>query len=163
MTIHGSCLCGAIRFEIEKVAGPFEVCHCNRCRKVSGSVGLPTIGVLTSDYRMTSGKEYVSTYSAPILYQPPAYHSVFCSKCGSPVPPPEPEGEKLEIPAGLLDDDPGIRPDKHIFIEFIPPWDRITDNLPMYTIETLVLERSGKKLPAEFKLKSHFDVLERDI
>jgi hypothetical protein len=25
--IHGSCLCGAIRFEFIKPAGPFELCH----------------------------------------------------------------------------------------------------------------------------------------
>lgn len=158
--IRGSCLCGAVRFEIDRAAGPFEICHCNRCRKLSGSAGLPVIGVFSADFRITAGKELISSYSAPILYQPPAYHSTFCSKCGSPVPPPEPEGEKLEIPAGLLDDDPGIRPDKHIFVEFIPPWDQISDNLPQFRIRELVLERSGKDLPAGFKLRSHYDVSE---
>ena len=157
MTIHGSCLCGAIRFEIDRAVGPFEICHCNRCRKTSGAAGLPTIGVLASDYRMTAGKELISSYKAPILYKPPAYHSFFCSRCGSPVPPAEPENNKLEIPAGLLDDDPGIRPDKHIFIEFMPAWDRVTDELPQYKIGELVLERSGKELPDGFKLRSHYE------
>jgi hypothetical protein len=36
--IKGSCLCGGVRFELDRAAGPFEICHCNRCRKVSGSV-----------------------------------------------------------------------------------------------------------------------------
>lgn len=156
--IRGSCLCGAVRFEIDRAAGPFEICHCNRCRKMSGSAGLPAIGVLSADYRMTAGKEFISSYSAPILYQPPAYHSTFCSKCGSPVPPPEPEGERLEIPAGLLDDDPGIRPDKHIFVEFTPPWSKISDDLPQYGIRELVRERDGKELPDGFKLRSHYEV-----
>ena len=157
MAIHGSCLCGAIRFEIDKAAGPFEICHCNRCRKVSGAAGLPTIRVFATDYRMVTGMESATTYSAPILYEPPAYHSVFCSICGSPVPPPIPDGEMLEIPAGLLDDDPDIRPDKHIFIEFTPPWHTITDTLPQYTIDKLVFERRGEELPPDFQLRSHYE------
>ena len=38
--IRGSCLCGSVKFEIERAAGPFELCHCARCRKVSGSAYL---------------------------------------------------------------------------------------------------------------------------
>jgi len=155
--INGSCLCGGVRFEIDKAVGPFEICHCNRCRKASGSTGMPAVGVRTADYRMTAGHELVTTFAAPVLYEPPAYHTTFCSRCGSPVPAPEPEGEWFEIAAGLLDDDPGIRPDKHIFVEFVPAWDRITDDLPQYEIADLVRERSGKELPSDFVLRSHYD------
>jgi len=35
--IPGSCLCGGVRFAIAKAVGPFELCHCRRCRKSSGS------------------------------------------------------------------------------------------------------------------------------
>ena len=45
MTIRGSCLCGVFEFEISRAAGPFEICHCTRCRKRSGAAGLPMIGV----------------------------------------------------------------------------------------------------------------------
>lgn len=142
----------------DRAVGPFEICHCNRCRKVSGSTGMPAIGVLSSEYRMTSGKELISSFTAPILYEPPAYHSLFCSNCGSPVPPSDPDGDRLEIPAGLLNEDPGIVPDKHIFVEFIPPRDRITDALPKYNIRELIRERRGRELPDDFKLRSHYDV-----
>lgn len=43
--IRGSCLCGGVTFEVTKVEGPFEVCHCNRCRKLSGAAAMPSIGV----------------------------------------------------------------------------------------------------------------------
>lgn len=162
MTIQGSCLCGGVRFEVDRFVGPFEICHCNRCRKVSGSMGMPAIGVLAKDYRMTAGKELVASYSAPILYEPPAYTTLFCSNCGSPVPSPEPEGDFLEIPAGLLDSDPIVRPDKHIFVEFIPEWDHITDGLAQYTRADLVRERTGHELPEGFVLRSHYDVLSND-
>lgn len=143
MAIRGSCLCGGVRFEIDEAAGPFEVCHCNRCRKVSGSIGLPAIGVLTRHYRVLTGESLIHSFEAPILHEPPAYRTCFCSVCGSPVPDPAPAGDWFEIPAGLFDDDPGIRPDKHIFVELLPAWDRITDGLRQLTLPELLRERAG--------------------
>jgi hypothetical protein len=143
--IRGSCLCGLVRFEIDKAAGPFEICHCNRCRKVSGSHGLAAVGVNTSDYHFLAGVEHVQTYTAPILRDPPAYQSYFCSKCGSPVPSPSPEGSWMEIPAGIFDDDIGMAPDKHILVEYMPPWDSITDSLPCFERAQLESLRAGRE------------------
>ena len=55
MAIRGSCLCGGVRFEIDRACGPAEFCHCNRCRKLSGSASLLTIRVNTKDYRLLTG------------------------------------------------------------------------------------------------------------
>ena len=49
-TIAGSCLCGGVRFEIAKALGPFELCHCSRCRKASGSAFAAMLGVRSSDF-----------------------------------------------------------------------------------------------------------------
>lgn len=136
--IRGSCLCGGVRFEIERAVGPFELCHCNRCRKVSGSAFVAGVGVRTEDYRFLAGRELVSVYEAPILEAPPAYRVSFCRRCGSLVPEPEPQGAWFEIPAGLLEGDPGVHPDKHIFVEHRAPWFAITDSLPQLTKEELV-------------------------
>jgi hypothetical protein len=32
----GSCLCGAVRFEVENELKPPDACHCSQCRKQSG-------------------------------------------------------------------------------------------------------------------------------
>jgi hypothetical protein len=144
--ITGSCLCGGVQFEIEKTVGPFELCHCRRCRKASGSAFAAMIGVRTSDFRLLQGSELISTYDAPILREPPAYQNFFCRRCGSPVPNPNPEAEWFEIPAGLLDIDPILRPDRHIFVELKAPWYEIEDRLPRYDLESLAeLRRAGKK------------------
>lgn len=71
--IRGSCLCGSVVFQLAKVVGPFELCHCNRCRKVSGSNAMAALGVLSKDYKLLSGSAFISTYQAPLLYGPPAY------------------------------------------------------------------------------------------
>lgn len=140
--ITGGCLCGGVRFEIERAVGPFELCHCSRCRKMSGSAFAAMLGVRTADYRLLQGADLIVRYDAPILHQPPAYRVSFCKRCGSPVPDPDPSSDPLsdwfEIPAGLLDDDPELRPDKHIFVELKTPWYEITDALPQLSKRMLV-------------------------
>lgn len=128
--IRGGCLCGGVRFEIARAAGPFELCHCNRCRKVSGSAFLATVGVRRKEFRLTRGRELIRAYEAALLESPPAYRVCFRSICGSCVPDPETDSESLEIPAGLLDDDPRLRPDKYIFVELKADWFQIADQLP---------------------------------
>jgi hypothetical protein len=48
----------------------------------------------------------------------------------------------FEIPAGALDDDPRIVPDKHIYVEFKAPWDHISDDLPQLTRRDIQARRS---------------------
>jgi hypothetical protein len=136
--IRGSCLCGGVQFEVDRAVGPFELCHCSRCRKASGSAFAAGLGVRVDDFRLLSGRELIRSYEAPVLEHPPAYRVAFCSRCGSPVPDPPAGATWLEIPAGVLDDDPGLRPDKHIFVEIKSAWFPISDSLPQMTKVQLV-------------------------
>ena len=36
MRHEGSCMCGAVRFEVEGELNPPDACHCTQCRKQSG-------------------------------------------------------------------------------------------------------------------------------
>ena len=67
--IHGGCLCGAVRFTVERFVGPFE------------------------------------------------------------------------LAAGLLDEDPLLRPDRHIFVDSRAEWDGIADALPQLTKDELIAMR----------------------
>jgi hypothetical protein len=128
--IRGSCLCGGVKFEITRAVGPFELCHCSRCRKASGSAFVAGIGVNREDFRLVQGGELIETFEAPVRESPPPYRAHFCRRCGSPVPNPFDDSPWLEVPAGLLDDDPEMRPGRHIFVDFKSPWFNIKDDLP---------------------------------
>ena len=128
--IRGSCLCGGVTFEIARCGGPFELCHCSRCRKVSGSAFMAGVAVRREDFRLLTGADLIREYEAPLRVEPPAYRVSFCARCGSPVPDPNSTSEFMELAAGLLDDDPGVRPQRHIFVECKARWDAITDGLP---------------------------------
>jgi hypothetical protein len=142
--IRGGCLCGGVRFEIDAAVGPFELCHCGRCRKVSGFAFMAGVYVRRAAFRLISGRELLRTYDAPILEAPPAYRVTFCSRCGSPLPDVEGDADVLEILAGLLDDDPGLRPDKHIFVECKADWFSITDGLPQLDKAALTRQRGAR-------------------
>jgi len=131
--ISGGCLCGAIRFEVSRFVGPFELCHCSRCRKASGSAFAAMIGVRAEDVSLLSGREEIRRYAAPVQKHPPGFRTAFCGRCGSPMPGFEAEDDRFEIPAGLLDDDPSLRPDRHIFVECGSAWYEIGDDLPQLT------------------------------
>ena len=141
--IRGSCLCGGVKFEIERAVGPFELCHCSCCRKVSGSAYLTWLGVRREHFSFLQGEDLIKTYERPVSESPPGYDTSFCSRCGSQVPNPSKTREPcFEIPAGVLDDDPLIRPDKHIYIEFRAPWDHIMDDLPQMTMKEIRASRN---------------------
>ncbi len=142
--IRGSCLCGGVQFEIVRAVGPFELCHCSRCRKASGSAFVAGLGVMRADFELLQGRELIQTYEAPLRENPPAYRTCFCSRCGSPVPLPFADSPRFEIPAGLFDDDPRLRPDKHIFVELKSPWFAITDNLPQLDKNALLALRQTR-------------------
>jgi hypothetical protein len=139
--IRGSCLCGGVSFEIARAVGPFELCHCTRCRKTSGSAFVAGLGVRTDDFRLLTGTELIHRYEAPLRHAPPAYRTSFCSHCGSPVPDPPSGSTWFEVPAGLLDQDPRVRLDRHIFVECKAPWYAISDDLPQLDQSALIALR----------------------
>ncbi|HEY5645239.1 MAG TPA: GFA family protein [Pseudomonadales bacterium] len=144
--IRGSCLCGRVRFEVRRLTGPFELCHCSRCRKVTGSAFAATVGAQAEDFRYLSGESDIGYCELPVRETPPAYALSFCRRCGSALPTP-PSSGFFEIPAGLLEDDPGIRPDKHIYVECGAPWWSARDALPRFTAVEIAAERrrSGRE------------------
>ena len=126
---HGSCLCGAVAFEL---TAPFTVvrnCHCVRCRKARAAAyatnGLSEINAL----QFTSGHEYVKEYRLPGAKY---FGQCFCSRCGSAMPRIDAGRNVALTPFGALDSDPGQRAEHHIFVGSKANWDVITDQLPQF-------------------------------
>ena len=129
--IGGSCLCGAVRFEVSDVT-PMQYCHARRCQKATGSAFAPEMLAPAESLRWLSGAEQVREYEAPLLERPPAYRRAFCDTCGSPLPAAIGNGQFVALNAGVLDDDPGSRPFRHAFVDQKACWHEIVDDLPSY-------------------------------
>jgi hypothetical protein len=125
--VKGSCLCGGVRYQIDGDIGPMAHCYCSMCRKQHGTSLATYVGVKASDFRWVKGQELVAGYQSS-----PGLQRGFCRTCGSNLPVPDSAEETLFIPAGTLDDDPGVRPAAHIFVASKAPWVEITDDLPQF-------------------------------
>jgi len=110
--IKGSCLCGQVRWTLKGPFESFHLCHCSRCRKGTGSAYAANIFTRPENITWLSGEELIKRFDLP---QAKRFSKCFCSHCGSTVPYVSRTGQYLLIPAGSLDEDPGIRPQDHIF------------------------------------------------
>jgi ADP-ribosyl-[dinitrogen reductase] hydrolase len=128
--IRGSCLCGAVAFEIDGRVTPIQLCHARRCQKFTGSAFSPELAARAERFRWLRGEDQLAQYEAPLLREPPPLRRSFCRACGSPMPAFQPETGFVILLAGVLDDDPGVRPFRHIFTSHAPAWDAVPDELP---------------------------------
>ena len=121
----GSCLCGAVRFEVTGKTTDSGMCHCSKCRKVSGVASNANLMVGRDGLVWISGEEAVTRFELPDGWGPWR-----CSVCGSPVPKLHPDGGAYWVPAGLLDSDPSVPIAGHIFVGSKAPWDEIAGDAP---------------------------------
>jgi hypothetical protein len=124
---RGSCLCGDIAYEIEQ--GPARVinCHCSRCRKARAAAHASNLFTDAGKFRWLRGRDNIQSFKVPDAQ---SFTHFFCKRCGSSMPR---AGRKSAfVPMGALDDDPGARPQMHIFCDSKAPWFEITDELPQH-------------------------------
>jgi len=102
-TYHGSCHCGAIRFEVDMdlVAGTSK-CNCSICRKRRSWTAI----VKPEQFRLIEGSEVLADYQFGFRTS----HHRFCTRCGcAPFGDghvPEIGGDYVSINLGSLDDAP---------------------------------------------------------
>ena len=127
-TWRGSCHCGAVAFEIEKPVDAWHNCHCSRCRRGRGGAHASNLFLDARRFRWVSGESGIDAYKVP---EAERFTQSFCRTCGSKTPRVNPLGY-VSIPAGSLDDDPGSRPERHIYAASKAPWFEIEDDLPQF-------------------------------
>lgn len=125
--VRGSCLCGGIAFEADEVP-LLTTCHCSKCRKSRGAAFSTTAAVPAAAFRFVRGEGLIEVYRP----DPNGYTSHFCRTCGSSAPFAVEERKLVLVPAGLLDDDPGVKPALHMFVGSKAPWWEITDDAPRF-------------------------------
>ena len=126
--VRGSCLCGGVRFEATPPFPRASHCHCSRCRKHSGANGGLQARIPRERFRLLQGADLVRAFR-------PGDGAVkaFCATCGSSLFGGDwPDGEEISIRMGAFDDDPGIRPQFHTFVDSRAPWDTIADDFPQH-------------------------------
>src|SRR6266705_3197157 len=107
--MKGSCLCGAIEYEIDQLDMPICHCHCGTCRKANAAVFVSTAGVMREHFRWVKGKEKLAAFESS-----PGKLRRFCSVCGSHLVAERPALPHVIVRVATLDEDPGSKPAMHI-------------------------------------------------
>ncbi len=93
--LSGGCLCGQFRFEARGAPKRAGLCHCMKCRKISGSV-FSAFVVYPADQVTISGESRGWEVS-------PGHADRFCPQCGSQVFYSD-GGDEIEIKMGAFDE-----------------------------------------------------------
>ena len=129
--LHGSCLCGGVKYEAEGPLMQVARCHCTQCRKASGAEFGTNGSVAASHFRVIAGAELLSEYAWS-----PGQARVFCSRCGSPLfkrkQGAASDGDMVRLRLGCLDSEIDQQPLCHVFVAEKPAWSHITDGLPEF-------------------------------
>ncbi|HWK55565.1 MAG TPA: GFA family protein [Hyphomicrobiales bacterium] len=128
MTHQGSCLCGAVTYEITGDLGEGYYCHCMRCQKASGSAFATNARIAPEQFHLTGGADVLKSY----VNEGTGLVRKFCGNCGSPIVSERSTPAILAVRLGTLDTPLRRRPVGHIFVESQAEWDVMTDDLPRF-------------------------------
>jgi hypothetical protein len=119
----GSCLCGAVTFEVAGPLHPPDACHCSKCRKQSGHFWVST-DVARSAVTVQGGEKVTWFQSSEKVRRG------FCSTCGSSLFWDPIKKDTIAIAMGAFDLPTGIKLAMHIHVADKGDYYEITDGLP---------------------------------
>ena len=122
----GSCLCGQVRYEIRGAFERFYLCHCEYCRKDTGSAHAANLFSGNAELNWLSGADKVTRFDLPGT----RHAKCFCNTCGSALPIVQKAPGPVVVPAGSLDSTVGIRPSAHLFWLSRASWDNALQSVP---------------------------------
>ena len=119
----GSCLCGAVSFEVTGNLPPPNACHCSQCRKQSGHYWAST-DVPRSAVTLRGAEKVTWFHSSEKVRRG------FCATCGSflfwdPI-----HGDTLAIAMGAFDRPTDTKLRLHIFVADKGDYYELADGLP---------------------------------
>ena len=122
----GSCLCGSVNYKSNSDPLVIQNCHCDQCRKATGSVYLTNL-FIKEEYFEITGEVNNYTHLSDAGNNMTKY---FCPKCGSQV-----FGKNsgrpgiITIRAGTVNEKDIIKPIRNLFLKSKVPSTPINSNL----------------------------------
>lgn len=121
--LKGSCLCGAVSFEIDGPILSSDACHCRECRKQSGHFWASAD--IARESLSVDGADQLTWFQASERVR-----RGFCSTCGAflfwdPI-----GKDHIAVAMGALDAPTGVELEKHIFVAEKGDYYEIADGLP---------------------------------
>ena len=119
----GSCLCGAVKFQVTGPLRPVVACHCRQCQKTSGHHVAAT-STKREDFELLEERG-LKWFASSV-----GIRRGFCQECGGNLFWDKAELPSITIFAGTLDQPSGLKLVEHIYVEEKADYYEITDGLP---------------------------------
>lgn len=120
---NGSCLCGAVSFEVEGELPPPDACHCTICRKHSGHYYAGTD--VQKDALKITGSDNITWYQSSEKVR-----RGFCASCGSSLFFDPPHLDWIGVAMGAFEKPTNTKLAIHIFVADKGDYYEIADGLP---------------------------------
>jgi len=121
----GHCLCGNIQYRIEGDPVWSGYCHCESCRRMTGSVVTNWLGIKDSDIEFIRGQ--------PTKYKAEGVTRGFCPNCGSSLTYEATQFPNyIQVHIGTLDEPNAIMPHAHVHFAEKIEWFDVSDQLPRF-------------------------------
>lgn len=119
----GSCLCGAVRFEIDGDLTPPSACHCGQCRRQSGHVWAST-HIPNDRFRLTKDDGLRWFQASDIARRG------FCGTCGAFLFWDPKDEDAISVSMGAIDALTNTTLARHIFVADKGDYYDLNDGLP---------------------------------
>ncbi|TDJ66573.1 MAG: GFA family protein [Proteobacteria bacterium] len=120
--LKGRCLCGGVKYEVRGPLRSVVNCHCGQCRRTHGHYSAYTAAA--RDDLVLHDDRTLSWYESSAIAR-----RGFCARCGASLFWDAHDQPTISIAAGTLDQPTGLETSAHIFVEDLPDYYKLDDNL----------------------------------
>jgi hypothetical protein len=122
--LHGTCLCGGVRFEVDASPEALRYCHCASCKKLSGGAGTVNFGVPPSAIRIVEGEELLQSFTPE-----GGSAKTFCRSCGANLfGGGWPDTERASVRVTTIEEPLDAKIGAHIYVTSLAPWESLADD-----------------------------------
>lgn len=125
--MKGSCLCGAIEYEVSQLDSPIEHCSCRTCRKAHAAAFNTAAAIELAHFHWIKGQEFLKAFESS-----PGKYRCFCSICGTQLVARLTDRGYMILRVATLDDDPQVKPQFQIWKSHEVSWLEYGPHIPAY-------------------------------
>ena len=123
-TLHGTCLCGGVKFEVDADPGSLRVCHCTSCKQLSGGAGTVNFPAPPSAIRIVEGSDLLQSFTPE-----GGSAKTFCRNCGTNLfGGGWPDSERCSVRVTTIEDPVDAKIGAHIYVRSLAPWESPPDD-----------------------------------
>lgn len=125
--MKGTCLCGSVEYEVDRLDTPIQHCSCKTCRKAHAAAFNTAAGVFREHFRWLKGEDVLNSFESS-----PGKKRYFCSNCGSQLVAAKEGNSRVVLRVATLDEDPAMQPQFRIWESHEVPWLEYRGSIPDY-------------------------------